>query len=157
MNKLIVSLILLTSQLSFAQIKLKEIHKGLDWYLPKSAKMADDAGYLSLQPEWNLKKAKSGHLIDGKLRYATIIMPTWAELEPFPGKYNWQLLDDAINAASRQIDAFCGRYFYADGSASARKFFTDDLYRLKVDDISTTTGLVVKYDDDDDGNDGDDD
>jgi len=22
------------------------------------------------------------------------------------------LLDDAINAASRQIDAFCGRYFY---------------------------------------------
>ena len=61
------------------------------------------------------------------------------------------LLDDAINAASRQIDAFCGRYFYADGSTSARKFFTDDLYRLRVDDISTTTGLVVKYDDDDDG------
>ena len=61
------------------------------------------------------------------------------------------LLDDAINAASRQIDAFCGRIFYAEGSASARKFFTDDLYRLRVDDISTTTGLVVKYDDDDDG------
>jgi len=61
------------------------------------------------------------------------------------------MLDDAVNAASRQIDAFCGRYFYADGSATARKFFTDDLYRLRVDDISTTTGLVVKYDDDDDG------
>ena len=61
------------------------------------------------------------------------------------------LLDDAINAASRQIDTFCGRYFYADGSASARKFFTNDPYRLRVDDISTTTGLVVKYDDDDDG------
>jgi len=61
------------------------------------------------------------------------------------------LLDDAVNAASRQIDAFCGRQFYADGSATARKFFTDDLYRLRVDDISTTTGLVVKYDDDDDG------
>ena len=61
------------------------------------------------------------------------------------------LLDDAINAASRQIDAFCGRQFYADGSTSARKFFTNDLYRLRVDDISTTTGLVVKYDDDDDG------
>lgn len=61
------------------------------------------------------------------------------------------LLDDAINAASRQIDAFCGRIFYAEGSASARKFFTDDLYRLRVDDISTTTGLIVKYDDDDDG------
>ena len=61
------------------------------------------------------------------------------------------LIDDAVNAASRQIDAFCGRQFYADGSASARKFFTNDLYRLRVDDISTTTGLVVKYDDDDDG------
>ena len=61
------------------------------------------------------------------------------------------LLDDAVNAASRQIDAFCGRQFYADGSASARKFFTDDLYRLRVDDISTTTRLIVKYDDDDDG------
>ena len=61
------------------------------------------------------------------------------------------LLDDAINAASRQIDAFCGRQFYADGSTSSRKFFTNDLYRLRVDDISTTTGLVVKYDDDDDG------
>ena len=61
------------------------------------------------------------------------------------------LIDDAVTAASRQIDAFCGRQFYADGAASARKFFTNDLYRLRVDDISTATGLVVKYDDDDDG------
>lgn len=61
------------------------------------------------------------------------------------------LLDDAINAASRQIDSFCGRIFYADSVASARKYFTNDLYRLNVDDISTTTDLVVKYDDDDDG------
>ena len=61
------------------------------------------------------------------------------------------LIDDAVNAASRQIDAFCGRYFYQDGLATARKFFTNDLYRLRVDDISTTTDLVVKYDDDDDG------
>ncbi len=60
------------------------------------------------------------------------------------------LLDDAINAASRQIDTFCGRIFFQQ-SATARKFFTNDLYRLHVDDISTTTGLVVKYDDDDDG------
>ena len=59
-------------------------------------------------------------------------------------------LDDAINAASRQIDTFCGRIFFQQ-SATARKFFTNDLYRLHVDDISTTTGLVVKYDDDDDG------
>ena len=61
------------------------------------------------------------------------------------------LLDDAVNAASRQIDAFCGRQFFQDDVASARKFFTNDLYRLRVDDISTETGLIVKYDDDDDG------
>jgi hypothetical protein len=60
------------------------------------------------------------------------------------------LLDDAINAASRQIDTFCGRIFFQQ-SATARQFFTNDLYRLHVDDISTTTGLIVKYDDDDDG------
>ena len=60
------------------------------------------------------------------------------------------LLDDAINAASRQIDTFCGRIFFQQ-NATARKFFTNDLYRLRVDDISTTTGLVVKYDDNDDG------
>ena len=53
------------------------------------------------------------------------------------------LLDDAINAASRQIDAFCGRYFYADGSTSARKFFTDDLYRLRVDKYITTCSVHV--------------
>jgi len=61
------------------------------------------------------------------------------------------LLDDAINAASRQIDAYCGRYFYQDGSVSARVFFTNHPYDLKVDDISTTTGLIIKYDDTDDG------
>jgi len=37
------------------------------------------------------------------------------------------LIDDAVTAASRQIDAFCGRQFYADGAASARKFFTNVL------------------------------
>jgi len=61
------------------------------------------------------------------------------------------LLDNSINAACRQIDAFCGRKFYADTNATARKYFTNHPYRLFVDDISTTTGLVVKYDDNDDG------
>lgn len=61
------------------------------------------------------------------------------------------LLDDSINAASRQIDAYCGRYFYADATASARQFFITDIYKLHVNDISTNSELVVKYDDDDDG------
>lgn len=84
------------------QITIKEIHTGLDWRLPENTKMADDAGYLSWQPEWNLKMAKSGHLIDDKIRYATILMPTWSELEPFPGKYNWKLLDDALKKVSAE-------------------------------------------------------
>ena len=84
------------------QIKLKEIHAGLDWRLPESAKMADDAGYLSWHPEWNLKKAKDGHLVDDHIRYATILMPTWAELEPFPGRYNWEFLDKHINTVSAE-------------------------------------------------------
>ena len=60
-------------------------------------------------------------------------------------------VDAAINGASRQIDAFCGRKFWQDGSVVDRQFFADDLYELCGFDISTTTGLVVKIDDDDDG------
>lgn len=61
------------------------------------------------------------------------------------------LLDDAVNAASRQIDAYCGRVFYGDANATARKYFATDQYRLQVEDFYTTAGLVVKYDDNDDG------
>ncbi len=61
------------------------------------------------------------------------------------------LLEDSVEAASRQIDAFCGRVFYADANVSARKYYTNDPYRLRVDDFSTATGLIVKYDDNDDG------
>jgi hypothetical protein len=61
------------------------------------------------------------------------------------------LLEESVEAASRQIDAFCGRIFYADTNATPRKYFTTDPYRLRVDDFYTLTGLVVKYDDDDDG------
>lgn len=60
-------------------------------------------------------------------------------------------LEDAVNSASRQIDAYCGRKFYADGSTSAKVYRTRNPYQVTVDDISTATGLVLKYDDDDDG------
>jgi hypothetical protein len=60
-------------------------------------------------------------------------------------------LEDAVNSASRQIDAYCGRKFYADGSTSAKVYRAINPYQVTVDDISTSTGLVLKYDDDDDG------
>lgn len=102
MKKAILFLIFVLVQGTFGQIKIMEINQGLDWRLPETAKVADDAGYFSWHPEWNLKMAKSGHLIDGRIRYATILMPTWSELEPFPGKYNWQLLDEAINKVTAE-------------------------------------------------------
>lgn len=60
-------------------------------------------------------------------------------------------LTAAINAASRQIDAHCGRRFWQDSEVKTRQFYADDYYCVDVDDISTTTGLVVKIDTGDDG------
>jgi hypothetical protein len=60
-------------------------------------------------------------------------------------------LERAIEAASRQIDNHCGRRFWQDGSVVAREFYADDSRCCFVDDISTTTDLVVKVDEDDDG------
>lgn len=62
-------------------------------------------------------------------------------------------LEIAVDAASRQIDAHCGkgRRFWQDGVVVARSYFPTNAQCLGVDDISTTTGLIVKVDDDDDG------
>ena len=65
-------------------------------------------------------------------------------------------LELAIEAASRQCDDYTGRRFWQDGSVVARTYVPDDPYCLVVDDISTTTGLVVKIDDDDSGSSTDD-
>jgi hypothetical protein len=59
--------------------------------------------------------------------------------------------DAAINAASRQIDAHCGRRFWQDGSVVAREFYSDDYRTVCPGDISTKTGLIVKVDTGDDG------
>jgi hypothetical protein len=60
-------------------------------------------------------------------------------------------LEMALNAASRQIDGYCGRFFYQDAALTDRTYYADHPVECMVDDISTTTGLVVKVDDDDDG------
>lgn len=56
------------------------------------------------------------------------------------------LLERAINAASRAIDRHCGRRFWIDTSVQTRTYRPDDSYVAWVDDIATTTGLVVKTD-----------
>jgi hypothetical protein len=61
------------------------------------------------------------------------------------------LLEGFIESASRSIDRIANRRFYADAAASARKYRAyNDLF-VYVDDISSTTGLIVKIDDDGDG------
>ncbi len=61
------------------------------------------------------------------------------------------ILESFIESASRSIDRIANRRFYADAAASARKYRAyNDLF-VYVDDISSTTGLVVKIDDDGDG------
>jgi hypothetical protein len=58
-----------------------------------------------------------------------------------------EMLTKAIRAASRHIDDMCNRRFYADSTATARIYYPRDCYRVDVDDLWTTTGLVVKLDD----------
>lgn len=61
------------------------------------------------------------------------------------------LLEASVEAASRQIDRYCSRHFWQESTATARVYSANKLETILVDDISTTTGLVVKIDEDGDG------
>lgn len=61
------------------------------------------------------------------------------------------LLVSLVTTASRRIDNRCGRRFYADTAATARVYEAQSTNVVICDDISTTTSLVVKVDDDGDG------
>lgn len=61
------------------------------------------------------------------------------------------LLERAINATSRAIDAYCGRRFWQDAAAQPKVYRCDDGYEAEVDDIATTTGLTVATDTTGDG------
>jgi hypothetical protein len=52
----------------------------------------------------------------------------------------------AIDAASRQIEAKCDRYFHQDSGVSVRHFVSNTPWLVEVDDISTSTGLIVQTD-----------
>ena len=60
------------------------------------------------------------------------------------------LIENSIEGASRRIDGYCGRFFYKT-SATAVPLFANNAYRLQTSDISSTTGLIVKLDDDGNG------
>jgi hypothetical protein len=62
------------------------------------------------------------------------------------------ILEIAIESASRAIDSFTGLRFWTDATVVARYYSTTDEEAVDIPDgIQTTTGLVVKTDDDDDG------
>jgi len=56
------------------------------------------------------------------------------------------LLDAAINTASRSIDQYCSTFFYDSGTASARTFSPQHDTMLNIPPVSTTSGMVVKVD-----------
>lgn len=60
-------------------------------------------------------------------------------------------IDTAIDSASRLIDSVCGRKFSQDDSVVVKTFTPKSSIFLDTPDISTTTGLIVKLDDNDDG------
>lgn len=61
-------------------------------------------------------------------------------------KLDPELLDQAINAASRAIDAWCGRRFWADSAPTARLYRPRAVDTAVIDDVSTSSGLTVKTD-----------
>lgn len=60
------------------------------------------------------------------------------------------LLERAINATSRAIDRHTGRRFWQDATVQSKVYRVDDAYEADIDDISTTTGLIVATDSNED-------
>lgn len=58
------------------------------------------------------------------------------------------ILEGIIESASRSIDRIANRRFYADAAATARTYSPIGNLRVQIDDVSTTTGLIVKTDPD---------
>lgn len=62
-----------------------------------------------------------------------------------------QRLEEAIEAASRQIDGWCRRRFFLDALATARTYRPRDVTCLSVHDIGDDASVVLKVDYGDDG------
>jgi hypothetical protein len=52
----------------------------------------------------------------------------------------------AVEAATAMIEQYCGRQFTQDSVASARVYVATNSYLVQVDDISTTSGLILETD-----------
>lgn len=52
-------------------------------------------------------------------------------------------ITDAINEASRQVDAYCGRRFFLDATSSARTYWTNDTRVLIFDDATAVSTIKL--------------
>lgn len=52
----------------------------------------------------------------------------------------------AVEASTAMIQQYCGRQFTQDATATARVYVATNPYLAHVDDISTTSGLIIKTD-----------
>lgn len=60
-------------------------------------------------------------------------------------------LEVAADAATQMIQAFCDRYFFSSTTATTRVYVASTPWLVEVDDVATTTALVVRSDEDEDG------
>jgi hypothetical protein len=58
------------------------------------------------------------------------------------------LLENSVESASRLIDSHCARQFWSTGTATPRVFVATTHLTVDIDDLSTTSGLVIKTADD---------
>jgi hypothetical protein len=59
------------------------------------------------------------------------------------------MLESIIEAASRRIDGYCGRFFYT--VSAALDLYPANIYTTSIPDLSTSVGAVVKIDTTGDG------
>lgn len=83
--------------------------------------------------------------------YATLDQLKLALTIPSADTQDDALLLVGLEAASRSIDDYTQRRFWQDPAATSRRYTPTGRLAVWVDDISTTTGLVVQTDDNDDG------
>ncbi|HVQ96131.1 MAG TPA: hypothetical protein VMU51_34240 [Mycobacteriales bacterium] len=77
--------------------------------------------------------------------YCTVL-DVRGELADAAGQLDTSLIEKAVNVASRAVDLYCGRRFWLDPVAKARRYRPDDPETVWVRDIGSTAGLVVETD-----------
>lgn len=73
---------------------------------------------------------------------------TWMSLQ---GSEYDSIVDDVCAAISRDIEDYCHRQFNKEDTPSARVYVPLSPHQVLTDDFHTSTGLIVKVDQDDDG------